>query len=591
MPKKAFRPITNKKATDEIREKEKETQKMYNHVVREIKAELIREEVTNLTPHEVIERFLDSGGLAFIGGAAGSTAFVTADDLTANRIIAKVVNVFDPGKNNSILNDLTNLVVGDLLYKAISTVSEGEVEDALQRKMEGVSVYFDTGVLFRALGYFGRVRENAAIEFLDICKATGCTLKVFDHTVDEIVDGLIAVASRLHAGSFAFGPIVSYAIEQGISGADLIEASQRVTDELIGLGITIVAAPPIDREMSVDEINLEWQIETDVKQNNPTARVRDVKSLTAIYRLRGGQRQRYLEKCKAIFVTSNASLANVSTRYFRDLFRERGESNIVQICMTDVILTTRLWLKVATQFQDIPRNQLISHAISNLRPSEMVLHRFLDLLKNMVREGRISEEAALKIQFSQFINGLVSLEAENNILNLNEEAAKSIVQNVIYLQKKEIESIRHKVEQNATRHIETALAEERRRYEEQLQRLKKEKEEISAGLQIGMDEVSRLQREIDGLRFMRDFGRRIARRTTRGLSAISLFVIICGTGVTAIWAFFPGLGGLGGAVVVTAAALGLTVLTLLGFGHRDAWLAVEGRLEPFIERWLRRLSR
>lgn len=150
--------------------------------------------------------------------------------------------------------------------------------------MDGVDVFLDTGVMFRALGYFGRARERAATELLDICKATGCRLKAFDHNVSEVVEGLLAVASRLHAGANAFGPIVSYAIEEGLEATDLIEASQRVPDDLKKVGVEIVEPPSVDKETSINETMLEWRVEVDVKQNSQIARVRDVRSLSAIYR-------------------------------------------------------------------------------------------------------------------------------------------------------------------------------------------------------------------------------------------------------------------------------------------------------------------
>jgi hypothetical protein len=203
----------------------------------------------------------------------------------------------DPDPNDTILDDITNLVVGDLLYKAISTISEGQSIEGIQRRMEGVSVFLDTGIIFRVLGYFGRIHHKAGLELLDICKATGCALKAFEHSVDEVTEGLLSVASRLHAGSNAYGPIVAFAVEQGYSAADLVEASQRVASELADLAVEVVSAPPIEESTSINEVQLEWQIETDVKQNNPTARARDVKSLAGIYRFRDGKARESLESC------------------------------------------------------------------------------------------------------------------------------------------------------------------------------------------------------------------------------------------------------------------------------------------------------
>jgi hypothetical protein len=244
---KVYRPaIIPSQVADEITKREREATAIYNRVQRAVTTELMREEVKHLSARDVIERFLDSGGLSFIGGTSIVT-YDDKDDEIANRVIAKLINVMNPTLTNAIVEDLTALVIGDLLYKAISSISESLAFNDIQRRMDGVDVFLDTGVMFRALGYFGRTRERAALELVDICKATGARLKAFDHNVNEVIDGLLAVAGRLYSPT-AYGPIVGYAIEEGLTASDLIEASQRIPDDLGRLGVTIIEPPPIEKE-------------------------------------------------------------------------------------------------------------------------------------------------------------------------------------------------------------------------------------------------------------------------------------------------------------------------------------------------------
>jgi lipopolysaccharide export LptBFGC system permease protein LptF len=117
----------------------------------------------------------------------------------------------------------------------------------------------------------------------------------------------------------------------------------------------------------------------------------------------------------------------------------------VQICMTDVVLTTRLWLKVPTKYKDVPRYQIIAHALTNLRPSQQVLDKFLAYLRSSVREGKITEERATQLQFSEFINGVVALESDNNVNKLDDEAAENIIERVIAIQRARDEEIHSRV--------------------------------------------------------------------------------------------------------------------------------------------------
>ncbi|MGA8758979.1 MAG: hypothetical protein WB611_22240 [Stellaceae bacterium] len=77
-------------AAIEITRRETEARDIYNRVSTAVNTELAREDIRHLTARDIIERFLDSGGLAFIGGTAISQ-YDNNDDVIANRIIAKII--------------------------------------------------------------------------------------------------------------------------------------------------------------------------------------------------------------------------------------------------------------------------------------------------------------------------------------------------------------------------------------------------------------------------------------------------------------------------------------------------------------------
>ena len=73
--------------------------------------------------------------------------------------------------------------------------------------------------------------------------------------------------------------------------------------------------------------------------------MRDLDSLTAIYRIRGGEVRRRIESSGAILVTTNSRLAHASRLFFHEVFGRRT----VSICTTDHSLAALVWLMNPSQ--------------------------------------------------------------------------------------------------------------------------------------------------------------------------------------------------------------------------------------------------
>ena len=403
--KKLYMPRSGAKFDPDLKAREEAARQLYRDVTQRISAALQRESDLNMTAGELLETWLDTSAIAFLGGT-NSAIFVSKQEREINRIIALSLELDAmDGPNQEFAEGLTKIALGDALYRAIKEISEfdhispnsaedGSEELDIGRPMDSVSVYLDTGILFRALGHFGPLFEDSAREFLGLCKGAGCRLMAFRHNVEEVQEGLQAIAGRLYAGSGAFGPVVRNSSEMGYSAGDLLEAAANVEEQLDDLDIEVGETPEHEIELTIDELALEYRIETDVKQDNPIARRRDVNSLTSIFRLRDGKSSSFLEKSEAILVTHNKSLADAATKYFNKYFNEQGKKNIVQICMTDVVFATRMWAKLPTVTKVLPKQQIIAHAISNLYASPELEQSCRGHLENLVEKGRLSNEVS-----------------------------------------------------------------------------------------------------------------------------------------------------------------------------------------------------
>jgi hypothetical protein len=273
--------------------------------------------------------------------------------------------------------------------------------------MQDVSVFLDTGIILSFLGYNTPQRQKVALEFVEICRSAGCNLHVFGHTLEEI-GRIFSAAARNPRPD---GQIASAILSRGLQPRDLdllaIEMPKIVSDH----GFAVVDAPSVlegEGQNSVDEVALERRFVQEIKQENPEARLADMQSVTAIHRIRDGLPALFLEKCKAIFVTTNGNVALSSTRFFSEYFRENGDNNRVQHCMTDVVFCSRIWTKLPTR-TNAPRTLVIAKALNNLRPSDNVLREFNDYIVRLAREGTIKTDVEWVLNISQFKNQALAL--------------------------------------------------------------------------------------------------------------------------------------------------------------------------------------
>lgn len=445
--------------TEEIKQKEKIARESYDRLAAKIRAWLAREpNPDNLSADEVIEKWLDESAISFLGGHASAKS-VGRLDREVNRVIVGSGRLLDKTPDEEFLADLSQLALGDTLYRSLVEILASEVPDAGapaevgSRAMSAVDVYLDVGILFRAGGYFGDMHSPAALEFIKMCKDTGCRLKTFRHTADEMTEGISAVADLLRIRpSLAHGPIVSYAMENGLAPADLIREASESDERIKELGISIVEKPAYDLPLNIDELDLDYRIETDVRQDNPVARKRDVDSLASVFRLRHGEGREKLEQCNAILITHNKSLSDAAHKFFRKLFDEQNKKNVVQLCMTDVVFATRLWTKLPTGTKWIPRNQIISYAIANLVPNEGVKKKFHENLEKMIAEAKLTEEQALQIRYSRFTDRMLALQYRNS----TELDSKEMVNAVTAVLQAERDKLREAAKMGYTRGITEA---------------------------------------------------------------------------------------------------------------------------------------
>ncbi len=292
---------------------------------------------------------------------------------------------------------LETIVKGTMLANVLLFPDLGGITQRLRR----VEVYFDTPFLLRALGLVSKSMQAPCRELMDLLYDLDAELICFDHTIDEI-RGILDVAARASQDRkrlrYVSGETIEYLINTGSSASDIELINVRLEKSLRRLRVRVKPKPSQTAPLGLNETRLEAILQEEVGYRRKDTLYHDLDSLTAIHRLRRGAIQRKIESCNSIFVTTNASLARASIRFFTEEYGDVHGS--VPHCILDHQLTTVAWLKKPLAAPDLPRKRIIADCYAAMNPSDNLWKLYLDEIGRLQQQGDISEEDYHLLRFS-----------------------------------------------------------------------------------------------------------------------------------------------------------------------------------------------
>jgi len=300
-------------------------------------------------------------------------------------IFASFINYLvdnDPPRLNAFFDAVDgSMLAGAIFFNNI---------DSTKSKFKNTAVYLDTKFLLCALGYGGESLREAYRELLDLLLADGAKLRCFEHTFDEVAAVLRATARNLRAGMTysGFGQTYVYFQTKKYSESDILLFVARLPSDLDALKVETVKKPRFEEHLNVDEKKLQQLLETRVYYPNPQALYRDIASLAAIFRLRNGESPKTIEKCIAIFVTSNFPLVEAATEFIKDEEDMAG----APLAISSADLINLLWVKNPIASPTLPRKRVIADCYAAVQPDERFRRRYVQEIDNLEKRGGVREE-------------------------------------------------------------------------------------------------------------------------------------------------------------------------------------------------------
>lgn len=349
------------------------------------------------TPDEAevaMQEYLDCEGFRVI--SLGRQAVIPTDSHSNAKkdfIIASFINYLHE-RDAAGFEYLVTVVKGGMLADAVYFPEIGSIKPSFRN----LDVYFDTNFLLRAMGFAPKAKQDSCLELLDLLYELSANLKCFTHTFEEIRGVLFAAASCLrNNGKGVTGTFETYEhfVAQGCNAGDVDLIVAKLPKLLSSLRVKIVETPSHSESLTIDETAFERLLLTKYNFVKDESRYKDVRSITAVYRLRNGQKSYDIDSCKAIFVTTNTDLAKATIEFFN--VANNGE---ISLCLPDYVFATHAWLKKPTSAPDLPRKQLIADCYAALNPTNELWMRFLREIERLQQSKIVTAEDYALLRYS-----------------------------------------------------------------------------------------------------------------------------------------------------------------------------------------------
>jgi len=256
--------------------------------------------------------------------------------------------------HSAFLSTIKDVINGSIL----SSVLRLSHITIAERRIRDLTLYCDSNFLFSLLGLHRDPVNRAAGQLAELLLSEGCSLRVFDFTIQQMVGVLNWAANSLDLfpPDLPIDGIAAQARRLGWRETDLRVLIANLEDELRKLNISI--GPPLQ------PVPVSASLVEKLRRYKPDAPLaslqHDLQMIEQIrQRRRGGHRN--LADVRFAVLSSDTRLANFNLKEME----HQSRSTIPEI-LTDTVLGGVLWMRNRDRASDLPLSQIIAANSSTL---------------------------------------------------------------------------------------------------------------------------------------------------------------------------------------------------------------------------------
>ena len=392
------------------------------------------------------ERFL----LSFFERQGGSIV-LSVDDLRQLKARSNEIDFFiaqfilTEYEHKSVLFDyLVELVKGYFVTTALYLQAENP--NATTAAFSDVTFFLDTRLLLAYLGYKTEEENSSVQKMVKSLQKNGANLACFSYNIDEV--NSILEAYKLSTISKSKRPsafTLEYFDAHGYSYTHVDANQKKFIQRLHAAGINVISPSDVTSN-SAGLLNDKriTEILLSIKSNyNQATLSDDLTAINAVSRTRKGRKYPYIEKCKAVFVTSNSILVSAVKEYIKESMDDIG----FPLAITGEDLCVMAWLKDFEQSNTLPQMRLLENVLAAITPTKELMEAYFSHLDDLEHQGKIDDDEAALLRVDIF--------AKRELMNLTYGERNNLDKNVI-------DKIRHKIREES---VQAGRIEARRQYE------------------------------------------------------------------------------------------------------------------------------
>lgn len=303
---------------------------------------------------------------------------------------------------------IEDIARGAMIASAIYIDTSNTPAFVKERRLTNLSVYLDTAFVLSALNYKRADQKKAADTLLDMLRENGASLFIFPQHKDEIVDILRNFRDRDAYDAKPSQPLERLEAER-FTTIEIDQEIQSLTFSLKSLGIADAPRESYLNEIGalkknpatyIDYSGLSEHVLKKIPRYSRSDKMlqNDIDAISYIVLQRDGMRYETIESCQSIFLTTNYSLVREANQFLRYSAYKMQISPII----SDIDLTSILWIKYAMQNRNIPRLWLISAANAAVSPTASVMGKFYEITVRMSKKGDLTDDEAANLRYSTY---------------------------------------------------------------------------------------------------------------------------------------------------------------------------------------------
>ena len=331
-------------------------------------------------------------------------------------------------KNDSLFDFIVSLCESVLIKSYM--FNEGLKSGAFVNK----TLYIDTPIIFRLLGYYGDFYKQEYQFLIQSLLDKNCKIYIFKRNYDEVVK-VLQTAERYvenaHYDMSRSSDVCNYFRSQKLRAEDVAEEMELLNSHLSELGIELFN-DQIDWNDKLfvesfdkihDGIMYEYNVSKKSNRGLPETAVNiDTDSTMHIYSLRKNNNIIRLADASCFYVSSNFSFVNAIRKYNNKHYKDT-----ISPVISDAFMGMIISGENSQKAQQIATNKVLSFCYSAYKPSRNMLNKFIELVDKEKESLRISEDEYIALRNHNMVNDFLVKSTQNNIEELSQKTIYEVL--------------------------------------------------------------------------------------------------------------------------------------------------------------------